>query len=58
MPHRVGHRHIGILSFASQLPWIPYIPPTFRAAGAFNAAVQWICDVPDGYDAVPAVALS
>jgi hypothetical protein len=58
MPHRVGHRHIGILSFAFKLPRILYFPPTFRTAGAFNAAVQWICDVPDGYDAVPAVALA
>src|SRR5262245_55646203 len=50
---------IDILSFAFQLPSVSTSrPPTIRAAGAFNVALQWIRDVPDGYDGVPAVALS
>jgi hypothetical protein len=49
---------IDIRPFASRLRRTPYIPPAFRAAGDFNAAPQWIGDVPDAYDAVPAVALS
>jgi len=58
MPHRVGHRDIAIPSFASRLPWIPYTPPAFRSSCGISAAVQWICDPPDGHDAVPAVAFS